>query len=158
MIRIEFNDRDAETAITGLGLLFDDLTPVMEEIGETLVASTTDRFKAGTAADGSPWKPKSAATLAKYAKGKDRVDSRPLHGPSLSLSRTIFHQAGARQVEVGSNRVYAAMMHFGGAKSAFPHLWGDIPARPFLGVSDDDRTAILEIVGEWFERAAGGAP
>lgn len=158
MIRIEFNDRAVEAAIADLGALLADLTPVMQEIGEALVASTTDRFKAGVSPEGVPWAPKSPATLAKYARGKDPVDSRPLHGPSLTLSRTIFHQAGSRQVEVGSNRVYAAMMQFGGQKAAFPHLWGNIPARPFLGLSEEDRGAILEIVAEWFTRESGGNP
>ncbi|MFK3602796.1 hypothetical protein [Pseudomonas sp. AP19] len=32
---------------------------------------------------------------------------------------------------VGSDKPYAAMMQFGGGAD-FPHLWGDIPARPFL--------------------------
>ncbi|WP_248594777.1 hypothetical protein [Candidatus Accumulibacter contiguus] len=27
---------------------------------------------------------------------------------------------------------YAAMQQFGGTKARFPHLWGDIPARPFF--------------------------
>jgi len=41
---------------------------------------------------------------------------------------------------------YAAMMQFGGTKSEFPNLWGDIPARPFLGISEDDKTDILTIL------------
>ena len=157
MIRIEISDREVTAALSRLDGLLADLTPVMQEIGEALVASTTDRFAAGVSPAGAPWAPKSPATLAKYARGQDRVDSRPLHGPSLTLSRTIFHQAGSRQVEVGSNRVYAAMMQFGGQKAAFPHLWGNIPARPFLGLSEEDRGAIIEIVAEWFARDSGGA-
>jgi phage gpG-like protein len=27
------------------------------------------------------------------------------------------------------------MMNFGGTKAQFPHLWGDIPARPFMPIS-----------------------
>lgn len=57
---------------------------------------------------------------------------------------------------MGSARPYAAMMHFGGTKPEFPHLWGDIPARPFLGLSDQDRRDVVEITGEWFVRASGG--
>jgi len=29
-----------------------------------------------------------------------------------------------------------------------PIPWGDIPARPFLGLSDEDRSGILDIVSE----------
>jgi phage gpG-like protein len=32
-----------------------------------------------------------------------------------------------------------------------------MPARPFLGISDHDRTHITEIVGEWLENAINGA-
>jgi phage gpG-like protein len=44
--------------------------------------------------------------------------------------------------------VYAAMQQFGGTKAEFPHLWGDIPERPFLGVSDDEKE-ILEIISDY---------
>ena len=30
------------------------------------------------------------------------------------------------------------MQQFGGRKAHWPHLWGDIPARPFIGLSDKD--------------------
>lgn len=31
----------------------------------------------------------------------------------------------------------------------FPNLWGDIPARPFLGLSPSDEQGILDIVEEF---------
>lgn len=40
------------------------------------------------------------------------------------------------------------MMQFGGTKAAFPHLWGDIPARPFLGLSTQDESDILDTISE----------
>ena len=33
---------------------------------------------------------------------------------------------------------YAAMMQFGGQKSEFPQLWGDIPARPYLPMDSNN--------------------
>ncbi len=54
-------------------------------------------------------------------------------------------------LEVGSTMEYAAMQQFGGRKSEFPHLWGDIPARPFLGLSAADKSAIDEIVSEYLD-------
>ena len=37
---------------------------------------------------------------------------------------------------VGVNRTipYAAMQQFGGKKSQFPKLWGDVPARPYIPI------------------------
>lgn len=154
MIRIEFNDRDVNTALSRLQGLLDDLTPVMQEIGDTLVESTDARFDAQTSPEGVPWAKKKQSTLDRQTRGKRGADPRPLHY-ELHLRSQIFATSGPDFAEVGSNRDYAAMMQFGGQKEKFPHLWGDIPARPFLGLSEDDRAAVLEIVGEWFDRAAG---
>lgn len=156
MIRIEYNDSDVRAGLDALGLLMADMTPVFQDIGDALVESTNARFVAGEDPEGNAWLPKSQATLDRYARGNDPVSTRPLHGPSLQLSRTIHYQAGSDQVEIGSPMIYAGMMQFGGAKAQFPHLWGDIPARPFLGVSDGDRVMILEILSEYMTEATGG--
>lgn len=158
MIRIEFNDDGIQVGLDGLSQLLSDMTPVFQDIGEALAVSTENRFVAGEAPDGSAWAPKSKATLAKYARGKDPVSDKPLHGPSLQLSRTIYYEAGASEVLIGSPMIYAGMMQLGGAKANFPHLWGDIPARPYLGVSDEDRGHILDIIAEHMALAARGQP
>ncbi|MBN8190500.1 MAG: hypothetical protein GYB50_17190 [Rhodobacteraceae bacterium] len=36
-----------------------------------------------------------------------------------------------------------------------PIPWGNIPARPFLGVGRGDETALIEIVEEYLEGAVG---
>lgn len=156
MIRIDFNDSEVQAGLDALRQLMADMTPVFEEIGEQLARSTKQRFEAGEDPEGTAWLPKSQTTLDRYARGTDPVSTRPLHGPSLDLSRQIYHEASREQALVGSARPYAAMMHFGGARAEFPHLWGDIPARPFLGLSDRDRSDVAEIIGEWLLRAGGG--
>ena len=133
-------------ALAGL----EDMTPLMQDIGDLLAASTTARFPLGEAPDGSKWAANSPVTLAR------KTDTRPLFGNSGSLYSTIFHDASAEQVTVGSNRVQAAMMQFGGTKAQFPHLWGNIPARPFLGISDEDETNILIEVGDYLGQAFSG--
>jgi len=54
-------------------------------------------------------------------------------------------------LEVGSTMEYAAMQQFGGRKSEFPHLWGDIPARPFLGLSAGDVADIEQTVSDYLD-------
>jgi len=44
---------------------------------------------------------------------------------------------------------YAAMQQFGGKKSEFAHLWADIPARPFIGLSPADLAGIEELTDDW---------
>ncbi|MNT61306.1 hypothetical protein D3C72_1989410 [compost metagenome] len=52
------------------------------------------------------------------------------------------------------------MMHFGGDKSEFPHLWGDIPSRPFLPmdaegvIQPEAEAAILELALHHLHKAA----
>jgi hypothetical protein len=52
------------------------------------------------------------------------------------------------------------MMQFGGDQATFPHLWGDIPARPYLpmdaagNLQTDTAEAILKLVINHLEKAA----
>lgn len=143
MITLDLKEEALVAGLARLSAGLDDMTPVMEDIGEYLVRSTKKRFGEGVDPDGNPWAANSPVTLGR------KSDPRPLFGTSGQLNQQIFHEAGPTQVEVGSNRVQAAMMQFGGTKDAFPHLWGDIPARPFIGLSDQDETALTEIVEEY---------
>jgi phage gpG-like protein len=42
-----------------------------------------------------------------------------------------------------------------GRRFFMPIPWGNIPARPFLGVGKEDETTLIEIVEEYLEGAAG---
>lgn len=171
MITIELNDEALQEGLARLTGLMSDLSPVMKDLGELLMLSTKERFPQGVAPDGTPWAPKAAATIERYLSRGDRADSRPLFGPSGALAEEIFYDAGPDQVEIGSNRIYAAVMQFGAAKGAFgPYAgvdkkgrrysgtapWGNIPARPFLGLSDEDEVNLVATVEEWLARVAGG--
>lgn len=163
MITIELKQDQVGPALRELAALLDDLTPVMQGIGEYLVDSTRQRFVRGESPEGARWAPKSPVTLARYgARRSNRVDIRPLFGPSGSLSTQILTEATSDSVSVGSNLIYAAVMQFGAAQGAFgrtsrggPIPWGSIPARPFLGLSPEDETAIVAITAEWIARIDG---
>lgn len=166
MISIEINNRSVLDALRTLAGRVGDMTPAMQDIGEHLAETTKRRFDTSTSPDGQAWAANSEATVLQYLgftggnykkdgslskKGQARYSGKkPLIGDSRSLSSTIHYQAGASFVEIGSPMEYAAMQQFGGMKSAFPNLWGDIPARPFLGISDDDERSILEILSGYF--------
>lgn len=161
MITIVIKDDEISAVLDRLSRSLSDLTPVMQEIGELLVPSTKERFKAGEAPDGSKWAAKSETTIETYRRRGDRIDFRPLFGPSGRLSSEIAFAPTSHSVEISSNMIYAAVMHFGAAKGAFGTNakggsipWGNIPARPFLGVSEQDRTNLIETVEEWLLRVA----
>lgn len=160
MIKIDLDDRSVLNALNGLLRAGADLQPALQDIGEYLVVATRDRFRDGVAPDGAPWAPNSPVTTAR--RGKGAAGKRPLIGETRQLSTRIVSRVTAHTVEVGSPLEYAAVHQFGAGKGQFgrskrgPIPWGDIPARPFLGLSEEDRREVLDILQEHLERAMGG--
>ena len=156
MFSVEIKDEAVTAALMRASAAMKNMEPLFWDIGNILIDSTLERFKTGTAPDGTKWAAKSQTTLKRAgARKSNRVDVRPLIGESGMLSTQIHYSAQPDQVEVSSNRDYAAMMQFGGKKSAFPHLWGDIPARPFFGISEDDRVNITGQIADYLSGALG---
>jgi phage virion morphogenesis protein len=150
MINITVDDRAIMAALRQLQDHTANLRPALREIGETLKESTQQRFVSTISPDGAPWLRNSV--LSTLSDGRKQGD-RPLTNHGI-LGDTINYQVlGNDGVQIGSPMVYAAMMQFGGTKSEFPWLWGDIPARPFLGVSNADETDILRILQNYLESA-----
>jgi len=151
MIEIEFEYKAVLASLEKLQHASADLSPALAEIGEMLVESTKQRFENTKGPDGKPWLLNSVlSTLL----NDDKKNDRPLTGETGLLMDTINYQlVGNNTLEIGSPMEYAAMQQFGGKKSEFPFLWGDIPARPFLGVSARDEKEILDIIHDHFQAA-----
>lgn len=121
--------------------------PALKEIGEELVDSTQRRFETQTGPDGTPWARNATSTIKR--KGRDQ----PLTGETGKLMDQIDYQlTGNDTLDVGSPTIYAAMQQFGGTKEEFPHLWDDIPARPFIGISDEDEEKIIGLFNDYLEK------
>lgn len=155
MIRVDVINDQITAAFVQAARKLDDLTPLMQEIGEYLLESSKENFRTGSAPDGTPWAPRSPVTLAAYEARGERPKGGPLVGVSRALSTTITYEAGPDSVEWGSNMIYAAVMQFGAAQGAFgatargsPIPWGTIPARPFLGIGADDEAEITDLIAE----------
>lgn len=80
-----------------------DLTPLMVDIGELIIAETDDNFAAERSPSGKPWKP---SQRAKNEGGKTLTDHRHLRD-------SIAKKVTPVSVEVGTNKVYAAIHQFG---------------------------------------------
>ena len=172
---IDIDDAALRAGLARMAQRSGALQPALRQIGELLVASTKARFQTGTAPDGQRWAPNSRATIERgfarrstgrkgYLDKGGRVTKRgagfiagkrPLIGESKSLSRQIYPRAGANWVEIRSGVDYAAVQQFGARKGQFgrtrrgsPIPWGNIPARPFLGISATDRVAITDTLAE----------
>jgi phage virion morphogenesis protein len=151
-IRIDGRD-EALATLRDIAARAEKPRQMFDEIGASLVVSTQRRFELGKGPDGSPWPP-SYRALAQG--GKTLLDT-------ARLFQSLTHVASDSGVEVGTNVLYAGVHQFGAtiaAKSA-PYLhfkaggrWAKkksvtIPARPFLGVDDEDEAEILAIAGDY---------
>lgn len=85
------------------------------------------------------------------SKGIDVVTGkRPLIGLSSDLGRQIYPNIDGNTLYIGSTMKYAAVQQFGATAKQFGKApWGDIPARPFLGLSDQDRANILDTISDY---------
>ena len=146
MFEVSWDDAEIRRALRKLQGVGVGLSGPLQVVGLKLVESTKQRFAAGVGPDGAPWQANTAATLARKSGSKPLVN----HG---DLERQISYAVSGDVLEVFSTQAQAAMMQFGGTKAEFPHLWGDIPARPFLGVSAADEVMILAIVERYLKNA-----
>lgn len=143
MIDVKIDNKNVIQAMERLANAAVNPRPALLAIGESLVLSTKKRFESSTAPDGSRWTPNKSSTL------KRKKGNKPLIGKTGLLSQQISYALDGDGLRIGSPMEYAAMQQFGGKKSRFPNLWGDIPARPFLGISDADETMILKTVNDY---------
>lgn len=175
-IKIEIHDQEVNALFARLVQRSANLRPLMQDIGDHLIETTKQRFDTSTGPDGRRWAPNRPSTLlrllGRFQKsfGKDgrltkggagRVMSKkPLVGETRSLSTTIHHRVGDNFVNIGSAMPYAAVQQFGATARSFTGgktPWGDIPARPFLGLSTEDEAFLVTKAREYLDRAIGGA-
>lgn len=118
-----------------------DTRKLLTQIGGDLEAQTRERLSSTkTAPDGERWKPWSTAYAAR-AKPNAKLLER-----TGTLIDSIAFEVGDDAVTVGSNMVYAATHQFGR---------GNIPARPFLGVSAEDIEDIGSTELDFIAKAVG---
>ncbi len=174
MITLQIQDDDGaiRRALNALVQASANLSQPLKVIGENLKESTQQRFHDSKGPDGEPWAPNAESTIQAYIEKfhgahtqrgglshygkKVEASKKPLIGETKRLSTEIYSAlVGDMAVAVNSPAEYSAMQQFGGRKSDYPWLWGDIPARPFLGASTDDRTMILDVLANYLKKAMG---
>lgn len=159
---IQFDDAAVRRALNGLIALGKDLSPAMKEIAGALESGVQDAFRREQdPADGSAWPDLSEVTKAR------REKRRKWPGPILrvtgDLARSIHSRHGRGHAVAGTGLEYAPTHQFGAAKGEFgttgrgaPIPWGDIPARPFLGVSAGTRGDIVAALNRRLAAAWAG--
>lgn len=149
MIRIDLTDTGVAPMLAAVAAAMGNPRPLFKGLGEVMLEFTQERFAQSKDPYGTPWAPNTDTTLRtllhsnakNFTPAKGQLSARgqqvlagkkPLIGESKSLSTQFFADADAHGVTVRSTMIYAAMQQFGGKKADFPHLWGDLPARPFF--------------------------
>jgi phage gpG-like protein len=162
-IEVKLEDEKVQKAFAEAMASASDLRPLTQQLGEVLIETTKKRFDTSTAPDGSRWEPNSPATYLRYlsafktsfdkdtgritSKGRNRaMKKRPLIGEGQrwgSLSYTISYEAGASYLDIFSPKNYSAVQQFGNPNNRmFGGALAPIPARPFLGLSSEDKGLI----------------
>lgn len=150
-VQIELTLQGLEVAAAALTRLAEtDLEDLAFDIGQLLESSTKARIaeeKRGP--DGAAWAPWSA----RHA--RTRQERHALLVQDNHLTTSVQNYTTGTTVRVGTNLVYGAIHQFGGTiTNGFGRgISITIPARPYLGLSDADRTAIAELVTDRLEGA-----
>ncbi|MCK9193801.1 MAG: phage virion morphogenesis protein [Nevskia sp.] len=109
--RIIVEDAELQAGLRKLSSRLTALKPFFSDVGEILLNSTRDRFSSETSPGGEKWAPLSKQ-YASWKRKKGR--STKLLQLRGYLFGSLTYQAGQNNVEVGSNRKYAAIHQFGG--------------------------------------------
>ncbi|BDR12922.1 phage virion morphogenesis protein [Vibrio sp. STUT-A11] len=119
------------------------LQPAFQDIGEMLLLSHDQRFRDQVSPDGELWAPLSPAYQARKPKRQNDI----LTLNSI-LSGNLSYIATGSNLFFGTPTEYGAIHHFGGSEDMRPAN-AAIPARPWLGVDDDDKAEIYDILSDF---------
>ena len=122
----------------------DDPRPLFGDIGQYLLRSHDERWLREVDADDAPWAKLKKATLARKKKKRPNAGKLVFDDHLQRLTVQTF----AAGVAIGSSEKYAATHQFGAPDRG-------IKARPFLGVSDEDREEINALAADYLVKALG---
>lgn len=138
-----------------------DLTQALAEVSEKMLANTRERFDAETSPLGVPWK---MSARAAETGGKTLYKDGWLRRGLDRRSGATFAEVGVKPT--GPQATYASIHQFGGTiraqgsalRTPFgPRKSVTIPARPYLGFSEQDRTDITAILTDHLRDTFGEA-
>ena len=171
-INAKIDDQEVKALLRRIQRNLGDLTPAHKIIGATVRTSVIRNFEKG----GRPrkWAPHSKTTEARRGRGAKVLMKQGLGG---GMAGSVNFRASRNSVAIGTNKKYAAVHQFGAKKGSFgtvtanirAHLrkgvkvgahtrkmklpWGDIPARPFLMVQDEDWSEIRAALSDYILRS-----
>lgn len=161
-VRLDGDAQELMRCLKSMGNV--DFKGVMNAVGEGLRTSTVERFERGETPDGNAW---SKSARVRESGGKTLIRT-------AALRNSINVKSNSTGVAVGTNDIRVATHQFGdtrtirakGSKKLAFRIGGEwrtaesvtihIPARPFLGISDEDGQEIRDILEEAIAEAMEG--
>jgi len=163
-LRAEFDGDQARRAVRALALAGRDPSVLLKPVATVLVRGTRDRMAREMDPEGNPWEP----LQPWYAELKR--SSRMLK-ESGALEGSIVYEVSGRELAIGSKLPYSAVHQFGAViepvngpllifHTADGHAWGAatqvfVPARPYLGISEDDERHVMDVTEQVLWRISG---
>lgn len=119
-----------------------NLMPLRHNIGALVESQTRRRLaEEKQAPDGKAWAPWGPNWAGTRHKGHRLLENEG------NLIDSIHFVVAGEDILVGSNLVYAAIHQFGGDEVGIP-----IPARPYLGLSDDNFAEMVDLVDSFITK------
>jgi len=160
-IKVKIEDREIKKLLSGLHLKAKNLRPAYKAIGEYMIIEREKLFKEERDPDGNKWEPLKIRTLYGSYRGRKYTKKRKLNKKFQNflakrkiltrdghLRRTVY-KVGRGMVIIAPDKIsedYAALHQFGG--KAGRGSKATIPARPHLGINDENRKEFIEIIKE----------
>lgn len=126
--------KDAYSILQGLYDKTGDLSEPLADIGEHLLLSHRDRWDAQESPDGAAWAP-----LSETYQAKKQRHANEILRLNDDLRDTLNYQSEPLALYFGTPLEYGAAHQFGRDDI-------NLPARPYLGLSDQDSEDVLSII------------
>ena len=122
----------------------EDLKGYWDLVGKYMQKKTVqERFEKEQSPNGTKWAPLSSARIKQRLKRHKKGDMKILS--DTGQLRRIHYEAGKDYVQIGTNVKYAKVHQFGYKKK-------NIPARPFLGVNEQELRYIRGLLTSYVKR------
>lgn len=144
-IKLEFDNKEVISNLHELAKKCENLRPLMKNIAGVFASSTEENFKN----EGRPDKWTDLKDITKEKRKKINKWPGQILQVEGILADSITTQYDNDSAVIGSNLDYAAIHQLGGKAGTNKKV--EIPARPYLKLSNDDYDEILDMINNYLK-------
>lgn len=158
-VQVQIDSKELESVLNVAAKKISNHTALLKNIGEALLNVTLERMDREESPDGTRWQELNPG----YKKQKRSDKMLQEQGTASGLKGSLSYQVSGDTLELGSNKIYAAIHQYGGtiepvsAKKLYFKMGNrlvaankvTIPARPYLGIGSHEERAINDVVQDF---------